>query len=49
MKHLRSLYGSINLNQNFFQGMENAVMDISFVFEKSLHLLVDLNNELNGF
>lgn len=29
--------------------MENAVMVISFVFEKSLHLLVNLNDELNGF
>lgn len=29
--------------------MENAVMDISFVLEKSLHLLVNLNDELNGF
>lgn len=24
-------------------------MDISFVFEESLHLLVNLNDELNGF
>lgn len=29
--------------------MENAVMDISFVLKKSLHLLVNLNNELNVF
>lgn len=29
--------------------MENAVMVVSFVFEKSLHLLVNLNDELNGF
>lgn len=29
--------------------MDHAVMDISFVFEKSLHLLVNVNDKLNGF